>query len=147
MAKTGDAPRDLSQLVVPRHGWLESTGDLFEPYRLVGRGGAVVAPVSAYFSELAACGTVRLNGVPPRRAARNAQLGRSLRGDPGRALAAVRPVRAGLHRRVLGGRRTLGRRPQTLPTSPSGSCGTRCTATRCPARTDFPCSTGPRPTA
>jgi integrase len=56
MVATGDALRDLSLMVVPRDGWLEVTGDLFEPCRLVDGDGAVAVPVSAYFSELAACG-------------------------------------------------------------------------------------------
>lgn len=51
-----DVPRELSGLVVPQHGSLEATGDLFEPYRLVDAGGEVVVPVSAFFAELAACG-------------------------------------------------------------------------------------------
>ena len=48
--------RELSGLVVPRGGSLEATGDLFEPYRLVDEGGAVVASAVAFFAELAACG-------------------------------------------------------------------------------------------
>jgi hypothetical protein len=52
----GDAPRELSGLVVPQHGSLEATGDLFVPYRLVDGGGAVVVPAAAFFAELAACG-------------------------------------------------------------------------------------------
>ena len=43
-------------LVVPLRGWLEATGDLFDPYRLVDAGGVVVAAVSAFLAELAACG-------------------------------------------------------------------------------------------
>ena len=39
-----------------RRGCLEATGDLFQPYRLVDADGAVVAPVAAFFAELAACG-------------------------------------------------------------------------------------------
>ena len=34
MITGGDAPRDLSRLVVPLRGSLEATGDLFEPFRL-----------------------------------------------------------------------------------------------------------------
>jgi hypothetical protein len=49
-------PRDLSGLVVPQRGWLEATGDLFVPYRLVGVDGAVVVSAAAFFAELAACG-------------------------------------------------------------------------------------------
>jgi integrase len=52
----GDLPRDLSGLVVPQRGCLEATGDLFQPYRLVDGGGAPVASVAAFFSELAASG-------------------------------------------------------------------------------------------
>jgi integrase len=52
----GDGLRELSGLVVPRGGSLEATGDLFEPYRLVDEGGAVVGSTVAFFAELAACG-------------------------------------------------------------------------------------------
>jgi integrase len=52
----GDAPRDLPRLVVPLSGCLEATGDLFEPFRLVGADGGVVAAAGAFFRELAACG-------------------------------------------------------------------------------------------
>jgi integrase len=51
-----DAPINLSELVVPRVGSLEATGDLFQPYRLLDADGSPVAPASAYFAELAACG-------------------------------------------------------------------------------------------
>ena len=54
--KDGDAPRDLSRLVVPLVGSVEATGDLFEPVRLIDAGGAVVVPAAAFFRELAACG-------------------------------------------------------------------------------------------
>jgi acyl carrier protein len=37
-------------------GGLETTGDLFQPYRLVDAEGAVAAPVAAYVAELTACG-------------------------------------------------------------------------------------------
>jgi site-specific recombinase XerC len=56
MITDGDAPRDLSRLVVPLLGSLEATGDLFEPFRLIDAGGVVVAPAAAFFRELAACG-------------------------------------------------------------------------------------------
>ena len=56
MINDGDVPREFSGLVVPQHGWLEVTGDLFVPYRLVDGDGAVVVPVAAFFAELAACG-------------------------------------------------------------------------------------------
>ncbi len=49
-------PRELSALVVPLRGLLETTGDLFRPYRLVDGDGVAVGPVSAFFAELAACG-------------------------------------------------------------------------------------------
>ena len=52
----GDRPRDLSSLVVPQHGSLEATGDLFEPYRLEDADGVVVAPVAACLRDLQACG-------------------------------------------------------------------------------------------
>jgi integrase len=52
----GDVPRELSGLVVPTHGSLEAIGDLFQPYRLIDGGGVEVAPVAAFFAELAACG-------------------------------------------------------------------------------------------
>ena len=56
MITGGDAPRDLSRLVMPLGGSLEATGDLFEPYRLVDADGAVLVPAAAYFRELAGCG-------------------------------------------------------------------------------------------
>jgi len=49
-------PRELSALVVPLRGLLETTGDLFRPYRLVDGDGVAVGPVSAFLAELAACG-------------------------------------------------------------------------------------------
>ena len=49
-------PRELSALVVPLRGLLETTGDLFQPYRLVDGDGVAVGPVAAFFAELAACG-------------------------------------------------------------------------------------------
>ncbi|MDV8129322.1 MULTISPECIES: tyrosine-type recombinase/integrase [Rhodococcus] len=56
MTTDRDVPRELSGLVVPALGLLEATEDLFEPYRLVDGDGTVVAPVAAFFAELAACG-------------------------------------------------------------------------------------------
>ncbi|OHV63077.1 MULTISPECIES: site-specific integrase [unclassified Pseudofrankia] len=56
MINEGEVPRDLARLVVPLLGGLESTGDLFAPYRLVDGDGRPVAPVAAFFAELAACG-------------------------------------------------------------------------------------------
>ena len=46
----------MSGLVVPQSGSLETTGDLFEPFRLIDADGVVVAAAGAYFRELAACG-------------------------------------------------------------------------------------------
>lgn len=51
-----NVPRNLSRLVVPLLGSLESTGDPFAPYRLVDGEGATVRPAAAFFAELAACG-------------------------------------------------------------------------------------------
>jgi len=56
MAESGDVPRDLSSLVVPRRGAVQETGDLFEPYRLVGEAGVVVGSVSGYLRDLQAGG-------------------------------------------------------------------------------------------
>jgi site-specific recombinase XerD len=52
----GDGERDLLSLVVARSGALEATGNPFGLYRLVDADGAVVAPVTAYLSDLQACG-------------------------------------------------------------------------------------------
>ena len=41
---------------MPQSGSLESTGDVFQPFRLIGADGMVVLPAAAYFRELAACG-------------------------------------------------------------------------------------------
>jgi integrase len=51
-----DVPRDLSRLVVPLVGLLETTEDPFAPYRLVDGEGRTVKPVAAFFAELTACG-------------------------------------------------------------------------------------------
>ena len=56
MITGGEAPRELSGLVVPQSGSLETTGDLFEPFRLIDTDGVVVAAAGAYFRDLAACG-------------------------------------------------------------------------------------------
>ena len=56
MINDGDMPRELSALVVPLRGLVETTGDLFQPYRLVDGDGVAVGPVSAFFAEVAACG-------------------------------------------------------------------------------------------
>jgi hypothetical protein len=52
----GDAPRKLSVLLVPLVGSLEATGDLFQPYRLLGPDGGEVAAAASFFAELSACG-------------------------------------------------------------------------------------------
>ena len=52
----GEDPRELSELVVPLSGSLESTGDPFLQYRLLNGDGVAVQPVTAFFAELAACG-------------------------------------------------------------------------------------------
>ncbi|MGH3637155.1 MAG: integrase, partial [Mycobacterium sp.] len=56
MINDEDVPRELSTLVVPLRGSLETTGDLFAPYRLVDAGGETVAAAMGFFAELAACG-------------------------------------------------------------------------------------------
>jgi site-specific recombinase XerD len=48
--------RDLSRLVVLRAGRLVTTGDAHEPYRVVGPGGEIVEPVSAFLRDLLASG-------------------------------------------------------------------------------------------
>jgi hypothetical protein len=48
--------RDLSRLVVSRAGRLVTTGDAHEPYRVMGPGGEVVEPVSAFLRDLLASG-------------------------------------------------------------------------------------------
>jgi len=62
-----DVPRDLARLVVPAAGALLETGGEWEPYRLVGPGGAAVDAVSAWFRDLQAAGrsaaTVRSYGM------------------------------------------------------------------------------------
>jgi site-specific recombinase XerC len=50
-----DAPRDLSSLIVPRHGSVVATGEVFEPYRLVDVDGVVVVPVAEFLRDLQAC--------------------------------------------------------------------------------------------
>jgi integrase len=56
MVNDGDAPRELSRLVVPQRGSLEATGDLFAPFRLVDADGVVVGAAAAFFAELSASG-------------------------------------------------------------------------------------------
>jgi len=45
-----DAPRGLSELVVPLAGSVEATGDLFLRYRLVDVDGVAVEPVTAFLA-------------------------------------------------------------------------------------------------
>ena len=56
MISEGEAPRDLSSLVVPQRGWVEATGDLFDPYRIVDARGVIVVPAAAYLRDLQASG-------------------------------------------------------------------------------------------
>lgn len=56
MGEAADMPRDLSLLVVPCRGSLESTADPFEPYRLVDAAGGVVGAVAGYLRDLQAAG-------------------------------------------------------------------------------------------
>lgn len=57
MAIANDAGlRDLDALTVPLVGSLLSTGDPFEPYRLLDRDGGVVTPVATYLRDLNASG-------------------------------------------------------------------------------------------
>ncbi len=48
--------RDLSRLVVSRAGRLVTTGDARQPYRVLGPGGEIVEPVSAFLRDLLASG-------------------------------------------------------------------------------------------
>lgn len=43
-------------MVVPQHGWLQESGDPFEPYRLLDASGRVVEPVAGYLRDLQARG-------------------------------------------------------------------------------------------
>lgn len=56
MINNGEPDRDLAALVVPWSGRLVSTGNRYEPYRLLDPGGAPVEAVTAYFRELLAAG-------------------------------------------------------------------------------------------
>ncbi len=60
MITEGGLERDLAALVVPQSGRLVATGDRYEPYQLIDPGGAVVAPVTAYFRDLLAAGRSEL---------------------------------------------------------------------------------------
>ena len=53
---TENAPRDLDSLVVVRVGAVVETGDVWEPYRLVGPSGEPVSAVTTYLGELQAAG-------------------------------------------------------------------------------------------
>jgi site-specific recombinase XerD len=63
----GEPERDLAALVVPAVGRLVSTGNRYEPFRLIDADGAVAEPVTAYFRDLLAAGrseaTVRSYGM------------------------------------------------------------------------------------
>lgn len=56
MLDEGDDPTDLSRLALPQVGSLESTGDPFQPYRLLDAAGTSIPAAGAYFAELVACG-------------------------------------------------------------------------------------------
>jgi site-specific recombinase XerD len=66
---TGDdePSRDLAALAVPQGGRMVATGDRYEPYRLVGADGVVVAAAASFFRDLLAAGraesTVRSYGM------------------------------------------------------------------------------------
>lgn len=51
-----EAARDLARLAVPLVGGLVAVDDLWEPFRLVDGGGAVVVPVGEYLRDLQAAG-------------------------------------------------------------------------------------------
>jgi len=67
MLDRGGVPGDLAELVISRAGCLQETGDVREPYRLIGRAGEPVEPAAAYFADLQAAGrcaaTVRSYGM------------------------------------------------------------------------------------
>ena len=57
MSESGEEQgRDLSRLVVGRAGRVVATGDAVEPFRVIGPGGEVVEPVSAFLRDLLAAG-------------------------------------------------------------------------------------------
>ncbi|MHB8246089.1 MAG: tyrosine-type recombinase/integrase [Acidimicrobiales bacterium] len=60
-------PRDLSTIVLPQIGSLQSTGDSWEPFRVLDPNGTPVPAVSAWFADLQAAGrshtTVRSYGT------------------------------------------------------------------------------------
>jgi hypothetical protein len=56
MSRTEDMPRDLGSLVIPWAGSVVETGDLWEPYRLVGPSGEPASAVTACLGELQVAG-------------------------------------------------------------------------------------------
>lgn len=48
-------PRDLGSLVVPLAGSIVTTGEVFEPYRLLDTDGGAVVPVAVFLWDLQAC--------------------------------------------------------------------------------------------
>lgn len=56
MIGDGGGARDLMGLTVPRSGRLVATGNRYEPYQLVGPGGAVVEAAAGFFRDLLAAG-------------------------------------------------------------------------------------------
>ena len=56
MLNEDDDPTDLTQLAVPQVGSLATTGDPFQPFRLLDAAGAPIPAGDAYFAELVACG-------------------------------------------------------------------------------------------
>lgn len=56
MIESESVGRELSGLVLPRTGRLVSTGDQWEPFRLLDADGAVVDPVAVFLQELVAAG-------------------------------------------------------------------------------------------
>jgi len=56
VAGENEQGRDLSSLVVPQAGSLVETGDVWEPWRLVDRGGVSVAAVAVFLRDLQAAG-------------------------------------------------------------------------------------------
>ncbi len=56
MPNEDDDSTDLTQLALAHVGSLESTGNSFQPYRLLDAAGAAIPAVDAYFAELVACG-------------------------------------------------------------------------------------------
>ena len=56
MADEHDTSAELASLALPQIGALQATGDLWEPFQLLGPDGAVVLPVSEYLKDLQAAG-------------------------------------------------------------------------------------------